>query len=92
MTVIKRARKAQSHTATGKASAMSGAANEGYPAWLRDLVELPTRRRTRTALTGQPVFPEAPTLSDPEAALRYRRWSVVCSLRGHAGASAGVAW
>jgi hypothetical protein len=78
MTVIKRARKAQSHTATGKASAMSGAANEGYPA--------------RTALTGQPVFPEAPTLSDPEAALRYRRWSVVCSLRGHAGASAGVAW
>jgi hypothetical protein len=52
MTGLKRARKAASHTATGKASAMSAAARTSWPAWPRDLVELPTRRHDRSRALG----------------------------------------
>jgi hypothetical protein len=52
MTVLKRARKAQSHTATGKTLAMTAAAKTVYPTWPRDLVELPTRRRDKSRALG----------------------------------------
>jgi len=47
MTGLKRDRKAQSHTATGKALAMTSAARATYPAWPRDLVDRPKRGRDR---------------------------------------------
>lgn len=52
MTVRKRPRKAQSQTATGKHLAMSAAAKASYPAWPKELVEMPTRRRDRQRSTG----------------------------------------
>jgi hypothetical protein len=52
MTVIKRKRKAQSHTATGKALALTAAANEGYPAWPAKLVTLPSKRSARERAVG----------------------------------------
>jgi hypothetical protein len=52
MTVIKRKRKAQSHTATGKASALTAAANDGYSTWPTTLVTLPSKRRDRERAVG----------------------------------------
>src|SRR4029077_16697443 len=52
MTVLKRSRKAQSHTATGKTLAMTAAAKVVYPTWPRDLVEMPTRRRDKAKALG----------------------------------------
>jgi hypothetical protein len=52
MTVLKRSRKAQSHTATGKTLAMFDAAKTVYPAWPKDLVDLPTKRKLRTRALG----------------------------------------
>jgi hypothetical protein len=47
MTVLKRKRKAQSHTATGKTLALTQAANTDYPPWPKDLVDMPTHRGSR---------------------------------------------
>jgi len=44
---IKQPRNAQSQTATGKALAMTAAASTSYPAWPRELVDLPKRGRDR---------------------------------------------
>jgi hypothetical protein len=52
MTVIKRKRKAQSHTAAGKALALTAAANDGYPTWPAKLVTLPNKRRDRERSVG----------------------------------------
>jgi hypothetical protein len=52
MTVLKRSRKAQSHTAIGKALAMTAAAKSTYPTWPSNLVELPTRRRDKQRSLG----------------------------------------
>lgn len=52
MTVLKRTRKAQSHTATGKTLAMTAAAKADHPTWPKDLVDLPTKRRDRTRAVG----------------------------------------
>jgi hypothetical protein len=52
MTVLKRSRKAQSQTATGKTLAMTAAAKVAYPTWPRDLVEMPTRRRDKAKALG----------------------------------------
>jgi len=49
---VRRQRKAASHTATGKALAMTAAATSSYPAWPRDLVELPTKRRDHQRTLG----------------------------------------
>ena len=52
MTSLKRPRKPQSPTATGKALALTAAASTGYEGWPRDLVDLPgtTRDRRRALL------------------------------------------
>ena len=52
MTVVKRKRKAQSHTATGKAIAMTAAALDTYAKWPVELVSLPTKRRDRDRAKG----------------------------------------
>jgi hypothetical protein len=52
MTVLKRARKAQNQTATGKSRALIAAATTTYPAWPRDLVEMPSRRRDKAKALG----------------------------------------
>lgn len=49
---VKRTRKAQSQTATGKHAAMMAHARGVYPAWPKELVELPTRRRDRQKTMG----------------------------------------
>ena len=49
---LRRPRKPAHHTATGKALAMHAAAKTTYPAWPRELVELPTRRRDREHSLG----------------------------------------
>lgn len=52
MTVLKRARKAQSQTATGKTRAMMAAANTTHPTWPRDLVQIPSKQRDRQKALG----------------------------------------
>lgn len=52
MTVKRRPRKAQSHTATGKHLAMTEAAKSAYPAWPKELVDLPEKRRDRQRALG----------------------------------------
>jgi hypothetical protein len=52
MTTLKRPRKPQSHTATGRQSAMTEAASAGYPPWPKNLVDLPSRRRDRARCVG----------------------------------------
>lgn len=49
---VKRHRKAQSQTATGKHLAMKAAATTAYPAWPKELVDMPTRRRDRQKTLG----------------------------------------
>ena len=49
---VKRPRKHQSQTATGKTLAMMAHAKGAYPNWPKELVELPTRRRDRQRATG----------------------------------------
>jgi len=52
MTALKRDRKAQSHTATGKALAMTAAATTNHSAWPRALVDLPRKARERRRALG----------------------------------------
>lgn len=52
MTVLKRTRKAQSQTATGKTRAMIGAATTAHPTWPRELVEMPSRKRDKAKALG----------------------------------------
>jgi hypothetical protein len=49
---VRKARKAQAHTATGKASALTDAATTAYPAWPSERVDLPTKRRDRLRALG----------------------------------------
>jgi len=49
---VRRPRKAQHQTATGKALALSAAAKTNYAAWPRELVDLPSKRRDRQRASG----------------------------------------